>query len=159
MSDILTANVFPASIVRVMAENFTRLNGIDKVFRRGIHPIDPTRSIGVYSLDWLPEGAQIGQQEPPWAHYHVRVQCMIKHMSEEEGMAEHSVLSKSLRAMLYRDQQLRAELALTDTSFGTIERLKDFHVQMQRFMTNEINGAYVYLSYMDVAFRVEQTRI
>lgn len=159
MSDIPVNNVFPASIVRVLATNFTRVPGVDKIFKRRLRPIDPTRSVGVFSFDWLPGQMQIGQADPGTAVYNLRVECLIKHMSEEEGMTEHSVFSKQIRAMLYRDPQLRADLTMSDTSFGVIERLKDFRVLLQRFSSNDIGGTYNYLSYMDVSFNMEQVRI
>lgn len=158
MSEINT-NAFPASIVRVLAENFTRVPDVDLIVKRPLRPVDPSRSIGVYSFDWLPGQMQIGQADPGTAFYNLRIGVLVKHLNEEEGLAEHSVLSKSVRAMLYRDQTLRAELTLTDTSFGVIERLKDFRVMSQRFVTNEEAGTYLYLSYMDVNFNMEQVRL
>lgn len=153
-------NAFPATIVRAVANRFQGMSIFQAVLKRPLRPVDPNYSISVFAFDWIPMPGSymIGQEDPGTGVYHLRVQCMVKHMDEELGLQEHSVLSKSLRAMLYRDQQLRAELTgLTETTFGVIERLKHYTVQAQRFMTNEVNGTYVYLSSMDVNFNVEHT--
>jgi hypothetical protein len=155
-------NVFPATIVKTVARNLKRLGAIEAVVKRPVRPIDPNYTLGVFAFDWIPAPGSygIGQEDPQTGIYHLRIQCMVKHTNEEEGLQEHSVLSKSLRAMLYRDAQLRAELtALEETTFGVTERLQHFTVQSQRFMTNELDGAYIYLSAMDVNFNVEHTKL
>jgi hypothetical protein len=156
-------NAFPATIVTTVARNLRRFSLLNAVLMRPLRPIDPNYCMGVFTFDWTPgQGSYaIGQEDPQHAIYHLRIQAMVKHTDEELGLKEHSVLSKTLRAMLYRDPQLRAELtALEETSFGVIERLKHYTVQAQRFMTNEITqGTYVYLSSMDVNFNVEHTKL
>lgn len=159
MSD--AENYFPASIIIVLTRNFTRVPTVDPtaIMKRPLRPVDPTRSIGVFSTDWQPGQPMIGQADPGTAMYNVRIQGLIKHADESEGLIEHSVFSKHIRTMLYRDPQLRAELTLTDTSSDVIERMKDWRVQTQRFLTNEANGAYLFFSYMDVSFNIEQTKV
>lgn len=159
----MNLNAFPASIVMTVARNLRRLSILSEVLMRPLRPIDPNYCMGVFAFDWTPgQGSYaIGQEDPQHAIYHLRIQVMVKHTNEEEGLSEHSVLSKTLRAMLYRDPQLRAELTeLHESSFGVIERLQHYTVQAQRFMTNEITqGTYVYLSSMDVNFNVEHTQL
>jgi hypothetical protein len=159
MTEVMT--LFPASIVRVLSDNFTRVPTVDpnSIFKRPLLPIDPTRSIGVYATDWMPGQMQIGQMDPGTATYNLRVEGLIKHADQAEGLTEHSVFSRHIRSMLYRDTLLRAELALTDTTFDVIERLKDWRVLTQRFMTGESSGTYQFFSYMDVSFHMEQTRL
>lgn len=158
----MDANAFPASIVLTVARNLRRFSALEMVMLRPLRPIDPNYCAGVFSFDWTPGigSYAIGQEDPQHAVYHLRIQVMVKHTNEEEGLQEHSVLSKSLRAMVYRDEQLRAELtALEETIFGVAERLKHYTVQAQRFMTNELQGTYIYLSSMDVNFNVEHTQL
>lgn len=163
MSDpVVNTNAFPASIVTTLTRNLRRLPVIQEVLMRPLRPVDPNYCLGVFANDWTPGigSYAIGQEDPQHATYHVRIQCMVKHLIEQEGLQEHSVLSKSLRAMVYRDAQLRAELtALAEETFGVAERLKHYTVQAQRFLTNELSGSYIYLSSMDVNFNVEHTKL
>jgi hypothetical protein len=160
MSDVLVNNAFPASLVRVVAHHMHRAPGIEHVFMRPLRDVDPSRSVGVFSFDWVPGTPMIGQADPGTAAYNLRIEVFVKHANEEEGLILHSVLSKSVRAMLYRDADLRAELTMTDTLFDVVERTKDFRVLTQRFMAREGDqGTYLYRSYMDVAFNMEQVRV
>lgn len=161
MTDV-DVNAFPASIVTTIARNLRRLPVITEVLLRPLKPVDPNYCLGVFANDWTPGIGSygIGQEDPQHAVYHIRVQCMVKHLSEEQGLQEHSVISKSLRAMVYRDAQLRAELtAMAEETFGVAERIKHYTVQAQRFLTNELAGSYIYLSNMDVNVNVEHTKL
>jgi hypothetical protein len=117
------------------------------VARRPLRPTDPDKSIGVMALDWRPTESFIGQHDPAISRYQFAIQVFLKHQDEEEGLQQHTLLSKNLRTMLYRGEALRLRLAsLSETSLLVTERVQRWGVRQQRFVSNEIQGRFLYLS-------------
>jgi hypothetical protein len=140
---------FPANIVTALKEQLEVDFGseVDTVVARPLRPIDPDRSIGILAVDWRPVDHQIGQHDPALGRYQLAIQCFIKHQDEEVGLAEHTLMSKNLRTMLYRGEALRLRLAsLSETSLGVTERVQRWGVRQQRFVSNEIQGRFLFLS-------------
>jgi hypothetical protein len=101
-------------------------------------------------------GAPLGRHEPTLQQYLITVQGFVKDMDEERGLDVHAVLSKRLRAMLYRDDPLRVGLlALSVVMNGSTERAKRFGVRTQRYVSNEINGSWLYLSTLEFWLETE----
>ena len=146
---------FPANIAWVLSAGLSRLPCIDVVLRRPLRAADPNRSAAVVTMDWTPGQYEIGMEEPALAVYDFRIQYMVKMAGNEaEAMAQHSVGSKMVRAMLYRDGEFGVQLrSLSETFMGREERVKKFKVNAQRFVSNEIQGTFLHISSID--FRVD----
>jgi hypothetical protein len=137
----------------------TRFKTIDSdlfVCKRPLRASDPVQSIGVYAEQWVPDPTSLemrgapGAQEPTLSTYHISIQCFIKDMDEERGAAVHATLSKRVRAMLYRDDVLRIGLhLLTATVEGSTETTKRFGIRTQRYLSNELEGSWLYLSQIE----------
>ena len=90
------------------------------------------------------------------ANYMIAIQAMIKAGNEEEGLAVHSVLSKRIRTVLYRDQALQVALqSLTVTDGSSLERFLRGTIRTQRYMNDEISGKFVYVSTVDYSIETE----
>lgn len=158
--------VFPNNAVDLMAARFNLLDpaGDLQVFRRPLRDSDPLQSVGVFGTLWVPneESMEIigrpepGPSEPTLQRYSIAIQAFIKDADEERGLATHSVLSKMILAMLYRDQPLRVGLsALTASVLGVSERAKRWGVTTQRFLNNELNAEWLYLSTVECWLETE----
>lgn len=158
-----TISVFPNNAISLMK---TRLATIDAdlfITGRPLRETDPVQAIGVFSESWSPEessyemrGLPSGRQEPTLQDYLITVMGFVKDMDEERGLAVHAILAKRIRAMLYRDEQLRLGLlALTVTMNGSTERTKRFGIRTQRFVSNELNNSWLYLSTLEFWLETE----
>lgn len=143
---------FPDNLVAEFKTALIDLSGITAVLGRPLRMADPNASVGVFSVEWLPGEMGIGQpQEPIDGRYSVTIQLLVKHMNEEEALAQHSVLSKSIRVMVYRDAGLRVRLPqLSEASSGVIERVLKWGVRSQRFLSNELDKQFLFLSSTEV---------
>ena len=117
-------------------------------FDRPLLSTDPEVSIGVTAIDWQPRDFVIGQYDPAVASYLYVIQGFIKHSDTAEGIAAHNKLAKTIRTMLYRNQNLRVRLGeLNVTSLGATERTQRMGIRQQRFLSNEApQGTFLYLS-------------
>jgi hypothetical protein len=161
-----TEPVFPNNIIDLV---YTRAATIDsdlRRFRRPLRASDPSESFGVFAAQWNPNDrsyemkavASPGPNEPTLQRYLIAIQAFVKDFQEERGLAKHSVLSKHVRAMLYRDDPLRIGLAtLSVTMSGSIERTQRWGIRTQRFLSNEIDGNFLYLSTLEFWLETETT--
>lgn len=146
-------NGFPMNVVDELVDAMEkRMGGDFVVVPRPLRFMDSARSIGVFVADWTPTAGsqQIGQQEPALNRYQYRVQNMVKAGDEVTGKAWFSLDSKSVRAVLYRDGDLRVRLAgLTEELLGTRETAKQWGVARQRFLNTELQGQFVFVAQTD----------
>lgn len=151
--------VFPNNVVELLSIRFQALDDDLHVVRRPLRLNDPVQSIGIFGSMWMPnqESLEIlglgasgvpGPQEPTISRYIISVQAFVKDMEEERGLATHSVLSKMILAILYRDHPLRVALSqLNATVLGVTERTMRWGITTQRFMNNELGDSeWLYLS-------------
>lgn len=157
--------VFPNNVVELLA---LRMNDIDtdvEVFRRPLRNTDPNQSIGVFAQLWTPDDTSLemrgmttgAPQEPTLQTYHGSLQAFIKDGDEERGLATHSVLSASVRSVLYRDVPLQVafrNLSVTYTT-GAVETLKRWGIRTQRYFSNEIDAQWLYLSTLEFFIETE----
>lgn len=159
-------SVFPNNAVKVIADRSRLLDpaGDVQVFLRPLKPEDPVQSIGVFGSLWLPIQDSIemrgsdspGPQEPTLQRYSIAIQAFVKDANEERGLNAHSVLSKMILAMLYRDEPLRIGLAeLSVTMLGLTERTRRWGVTTQRFVNNELDAEWLYLSTVECWLETE----
>lgn len=155
--------VFPNNIVDLAAARFATIDPDLYVVRRPLRNSDPNQSIGVSAAQWLPQedsyemlGGPVGRHEPSLQQYLVTVQAFVKDMDEERGLAVHSVLSKMIRSMLYRDEPLRVGLSALSVSMnGSTERAQRWGIRQQRYFSNEISGSWLYLSTLEFWLETE----
>lgn len=148
--------VFPNNVSNLLVTRFSAIDEDLSVFRRPLRMTDPVQSIGVYGTIWTPDIesmelrgiASPGPSEPTVQRYAFAIQAFVKDMEEERGLAAHSVLSKILLSILYRDQPLRIGLgALTSEIMGVRERVLRWGIASQRFLNNELGDSeWLYLS-------------
>jgi hypothetical protein len=156
-------NVFPNNVVELVTSRTKMLDADLFVIKRPLRESDPNQSVGIFAAQWLPEeqsyeviGAPQGHHEPTLQQYFTTVQAFVKDMDEERGLATHSVLSKMIRSMLYRDEPLRVALgALSVTTDGSIERTQRWGIRQQRYFSNELSGSWLYLSTLEFWLETE----
>lgn len=158
-----TGAVFPNNAVSLIQTRAQALDSDLFVVRRPLRDSDSTQSVGVYGSQWDPEedsyemrGVPAGRHEPTLSRYLITVQAFVKDMDEERGLVVHSILSKMVRSMLYRDNTLRVGLlALSVVMNGSTERTKRFGVNRQNYVSNELSGTWLYLSTLEFMLETE----
>lgn len=154
--------VFPNNVVALLDDRLTMIDPEVPVFKRPIRTSDPTQCIGIVPVQWSPNEdskemkGRIDASEPTLGEYVIAVQAFIKDMEEERGLATHSVLSQTIRSMLYRDRALAVGFASLGVTIGdTSERMQRWGVRRQAFVSNEISGAFLYMSTLEFWFETE----
>jgi hypothetical protein len=155
--------VFPNNIVNLWQTRVQALDADLKVVRRPLRSSDPIQSVGIVPVEWVPDpdSAEMrgqGNVDMSLNTYTLGIQAFVKDGDEERGLATHSVLSKMIRSMLYRDAVLRLGLAaLSVTMDGSTERTQRWGIRTQRYVSNEIDGAFLYLSTLEFWLETETT--
>jgi hypothetical protein len=158
------ATAFPANFVWAISEALGRVDFVKNVVRRPIRPVDPNMTASIYASIWQPQqgGMEIGQEEPTLTQYDFILEYLVKYAGDEaEGHNVHSVGSKHIRAMLYRDEGLRLQLAQLDEVYlGTREQVKRIKLRRQRFFTNRTSRSeMIFLSAIDGFVETETQRL
>jgi hypothetical protein len=85
---------------------------------------------------------------------------MVKSLEEQEGRVAFTLHAKMVRAILYRDPDLRVRLGgLQEELLSTAERVKRYGVMRQDFLTNELQGTFVFLASTDLFVETETTAL
>lgn len=154
---------FPSNVVDEIVVTFRQHLLNHEIIDRPLRLPDPARCVGVYAVDMAPDqqnAALIGQSEPVVNRYNFRIQNMVKATNEPEARALFTLDSKSIRVILYRDNQLLVRLkSLTEELLGTRERFQRFGVSRQRFLNNELKGHFVYLAQTDIWVETDLVRL
>lgn len=138
---------FPDIAVAYTAERLQQLVGVSGVEKRPLVAIDPSGSVGVFAVTWTPQESLIGQRDPAIQQWLFSIQAFVTHGDAETGLQEHGDLARSVRHMLYRDQTFRVGLtSLVDSTMGYIEKVTRWGVRQQRFISNEVQSDYLYLT-------------
>lgn len=151
---------FPNNIINVLDEFLPRYMPDHDILTRPLRHTDPARSLGIFLVDWVPklDSQEIGHREPTLSVYNIRIQNLVKHSNEVEGKALFSFDAKTLRAVLYRDNDLTLRLSeLIEELIGTRESSKRWGVGRQRFLTNELSGQFVQLGQTEFWLETETT--
>lgn len=147
---------FPNNVVAELKATLAARPELDVVVARPLKPTDAHKSAGVFAVDWNPQDMVIGQWDPAVTRYMVGIQTFVKHGNEEEGIALHTTLAKMVRVMLYRDEGLRVRLGdLSTTELGVTERMQRWGVQTQRYISNEMEGTFLYLAVTEMFIETE----
>ena len=155
-------NSFPNPVIDLIAQHGQALDADLFVVRRPLRNTDPPQSFGVAAANWFPDNESIEMKgvvtgsEPTISQYLVTVQAFVKHMDEVEGLAIHSTLSRMVRSMLYRDNDLIVGLRqLSVTTSTYTERMQRWGIRSQRYFSNELNATWLYLSTLEFWFETE----
>lgn len=130
------------------------------ILKRPLRSNDPFRCVGIFPLlnDVIAGSQEIGQREPTVERYSYRLQYLCKHVSEEEGRALYAVDTKIIKTILYRDPALWEALTqLSDEMLGYRERFQKFVVGSQRYLNNELNSQFMFLSVTEFYVETEVT--
>lgn len=150
--------VFPSNAILVIATRLQDLYPDLRVVKRPLKHTDASQSVGVYPGLWVPDETsfEFESREPTVQRYIVNIQSFCKEMTEEKGIAIHSVMSKVIRAMLYNDNPLALALnTLQVTMFGSVEKIQRRGITRQVYLSNEISGVFVYLSTLETYIETE----
>jgi hypothetical protein len=149
---------FPINVVKLLALRAEQVidPGDTTVVKRPLGVTDPDQSISVVAVDWSPvqKSREMGQKTNPKEEvaqrYTIVVQTLINDADEDRASNRHSVFSKMVRDMFYRDQVLQVALPQLSVAVGGIEEVvSDWGVRDQRQMVNHSEGSFLYLSTLD----------
>lgn len=155
--------VFPNNVVDLVATFLGTIDTDFMILKRPLRPTDPNQSIGLFGTLWMPDESSyemggVAPAEPTLSTYQLGVQCLVKDGDEERGLIVHSIMSKRVRSVLYRDQALRVSLGSLYVTDGlSTERTTRWGIRTQRYMNNDIEGKFVYLSTLDYWLETETT--
>lgn len=153
--------MFPQNVVTMLVARLALIDDDVLVYPRPLKPTDPVQAIGVYATEWNPDEESLemrgmGNMEPSLNRYVIRVQGYIKDMDQERGLNVHSVMSRTIRSILYNDAPLRQALASLHSSLdGKTEAARRWGVRRQRFISNELDSSWLYLSTLEFWLETE----
>lgn len=131
------------------------------VVGRLLRATDPAQSVGVTGAVWMPdpESFEITPAMagiPTLQRYSITVQGFIKDADEARGLKAHSVLAYRLRSMLYADAPLKVGFSALQASLnGKTERARRWGVESQRFISNELDKTFLFLSVLEFWMETE----
>ena len=156
---------FPNNIIALMAARIpTYVDGASppetrlRVFKRPLRESDPTQSVGVFPA--MKRGDETSHEtmgiEPTLKRYSVIMQTLVVDSDEEACIAIHSILSNRLWRMWYRDSPLNTGLtALAIDADNSRERMQRRGIELQRYVSNELEGSYIQTSWIECWFETE----
>jgi hypothetical protein len=153
-------NIFPNNVVALLVPRLKALDPDLFVVKRMLHEGDPTQSIGVFPIVWSPDetsyemdggvtllGQRKASSSATLSTYSIGIQSSVQNTDEETGIGEHNVLAKMIRTMLVYDSVLAVGLdALSSTMLGSTETIQRRRLGVQRYLNNEIDGVFHYVS-------------
>lgn len=155
---------FPNNVVELLAVRMALIDSDLFVTRRPLRETDLIQSIGIFGALWTPDNDSMemrglnspGASEPTLSRYVITIQAFVKDADEERGLATHSVLSSIIRAILYRDVPLREAISsLTSETLDVTEKAKRWGITAQRFLNNELQSEWLYLSSVEMWIETE----
>lgn len=157
--------VFPNNVVKCLGIVLPGITEGITLLKRPLRPADPDHSIGVYGTLWTPEedSYEMGHAAPnesTLSKYQVGIQTLVKHGEADKCLTISSILTRHVRAVLYRNQPLRVALGslyVQDTTYGYRESMRRWGVRTQRYMTNDLQGAFVTTSVLDLWIETEMS--
>lgn len=148
------SNVFPSNAVTLIKARLAAIGDPNEIYITGrpLRNTDPTYSIGVFGSLWLPneESYELlgrGIHSPTLDSYLITVQAFVLHNDEETGLMQHAWFAETIRAILDRDPALNVALTTLSTSIsGVTKRTSRTGVRQQRYIVNELNSQFLFLS-------------
>lgn len=165
--------IFPNNVVKCLAIVYPGIDEDLTVLTRPLRPTDPHMSLGIYPMVWTPNDDSVemkgtyavlgggpaevpGPIEPTLSNYQIGIQTLVKDGDTERALAVASILNKRVRSVLYRNEPLRVALASLYAEDGdSVERMKGWKIRSQRYMSNDIEGKFVFISVLDLQIETE----
>ena len=153
--------VFPNNVVECLS---IVLPGVDPdltVYHRPLRGTDPNYSLGVYGTLWTPneQSYEINPKmnpEPTLQEYQIGIQTLVKDGDPVRALRVGSILNKRVRGVLYRNAPLRVALGQLKVEDGTYpESFRRCGIRTQRYMSNDLEGAFVFISVIDFWIETE----
>lgn len=162
-------NCFPNNVVEIMVPRLKTLDSEIPILKRPLRDGDGTQAIGVFASTWLPDedsyemnggvsllGQKRAASEQTLSTYTINIQGYVLDTDEQQGIGVHNVLAKMIRTLLYRDPVLAVGLdALSYTYLGSTERVQRRRIGIQRYLNNEIDGVFMFLSTLEYYIETE----
>ncbi len=156
-------DVFPNNVVQAVTAVLEGCHPAfdGHAFPRQLRPTDPNPCIGVFPALWIPvqESLEMGHHpvgEPTFQRYTISVQALNKDADKDIALARHSTIATLVRRTLYRSDPLRVMLrSLTANDGGVQESFRKLTIGTQRFLSNDVNGQFVFLSVLDLTLETE----
>lgn len=151
--------VFPNNAAALIKSRLQDLYSDDlDIYGRRLKLTDNTKSVGIAPDLWVPDenSFEFKSLEPTVSTYTIWIQCFVKNSDREEGTKEHSVLSKVIRTMLYRDSPLAVGLnQLSVTMMGATERIQKRGFRRAQYLSTELQGNWLFLNTMEYYIETE----
>lgn len=151
--------VFPNNVAMLIRSRIEDLYGDDlDVVGRRLRLTDNTKTVGVAPNLWVPneDSYEFRSLEPTVSTYTIWIQSFVKNSDEEEGIKEHSVMSKVIRTMLYRDQPLAVGLnQLSVSMMGATERIQRRGLRRAQYLSTELQGQPMWLFLNSMEYYIE----
>lgn len=162
-------NAFPNNVVEIVLPRLRTLDADIPIFRRPLRDGDGQQAIGIFPTTWFPDESSyeanggttlMGQpraaDETTLSIYTIIIQGAVTDTDEERGIGVHNTLAKLIRTLLARDPVLAVGLAnLSHTVLGAIERIQRRRIGVQRYLDNEIDGVFMYTSWLEYYVETE----
>jgi hypothetical protein len=151
--------VFPNNAASLIQARISDLYGDElDIYGRRLRLTDNTKSVGVAPDLWVPDESsfEFRSLEPTVSTYTIWIQCFVKNSDEEEGVKEHSVLSKVIRTLLYRDGPLAVGLnQLSVAMMGSTERIQRRGFRRAQYLSTELQGNWLFLNTLEYYIETE----
>lgn len=155
---------FPNNIVDILEYRISQIDADLTVVKRRLRTTDGNQTVGLVPTLWTPEQdsyemlgpMDVARHRPTLVQYGISIQSYVKHADEVTGSRQHSVLASKLRSMLFTDDALRVGLLELSVADGArTERTKKWGIRRVQFLSNELNGSFLYMSILDSFYETE----
>lgn len=160
-----TFDVFPSNVIQLIHARMRQKWPSTGLHMRPLRVADKVKAIGLFPSDWTPDIDSFEFQQPvnprpagfPTVQsYLIMVQAFVKDMDAERGIRMHSLMSKAIRSLLYHDTPLALGLqSLRVEMDGVAETIQRRHIVRQKYISNEIDGSFLYLSTLQYSIETE----
>lgn len=161
MIDPNSEAVFPNNVVYALTQVLPFVDEDVTCYNRPLRGTDPSYSMGIYATLWTPDDESYEmsskmQPEPTLQQYQIGIQTLIKDGDTQRALRVSSILNKRVRGVLYRNTPLRVALGSLQVTDGDYtESFRRSGIRTQRYMSNDLEGAFVFISVIDFWIETE----
>lgn len=156
------SGAFPSNIILALKPHIQALDPDVTILTRPINRSDPVQCFAIFASGWVPDDDSNelrgigGFTGPTINRYTVAIQSFNQDMDEERGLAVQARMATAVRMKLSRDMDVRVALgALQSSAFDCTERFMRSVFQQQRYLNNEIEGQFLFLSSTELLIETE----
>lgn len=156
---------FPNNVLALLGIRIPqRVDDSITVLMRPLRTSDASMSVGLFPAMGNPDITTIemsGRQTAPTIkRYSCVMQSVVIDTDEEAAISVHSILTNRLWRLWYHDIPLDAGLtALAVEVDNSRERMQRRGIQLQRYLSNEIQGSFIQTSWIEFWFETETVGI